>query len=93
MPKASFTTKLIGGLAVGAVVATCTVMGLVWLFSRSSMGADMSDHGWIALLSGTIVSFLVAGVLTTVLVLGRRNGFDEGAHEIVWDTHHPDENS
>jgi len=93
MAKYGFATKLIGGLAVGAIVATCTVMGLVFLFSRSSMGADMTSHGWIALLSGTVVSFLVAGILSTVLILGRRNGFDEGAHEIVWDTHHPDENA
>jgi high-affinity Fe2+/Pb2+ permease len=93
MAKPSYAAKLIGGLAVGAIVATCTVMGLVWLFSRSSMGADMSDHGWIALLAGTMVSFLVAGVLSTVLILGRRNGFDEGAHEIVWDTLHSDDNT
>ena len=91
MAKPSFAAKLIGGLAVGAVIATCVVMGLVWLLSRSSMGADMSGHGWVALLAGTVVSFIVAGVLTTVLVLGRRNGFDEGAHEIVRDTRHSDE--
>ncbi|MEQ8322336.1 MAG: hypothetical protein RH946_18890 [Rhodospirillales bacterium] len=93
MAKPNYATKLIGGLAVGAVIATITVMGLVWAFSKSSMGADMSDHGWIALLAGTMVSFLVAGVLSTVLILGRRNGFDEGAHEIVWDTQHTDENT
>ena len=91
MTKPSFAAKLIGGLAVGAVIATFVVMGMVWLLSRSSMGADMSSHGWVALLAGTVVSFIVAGVLTTVLVLGRRNGFDEGAHEIVWDTRHSDE--
>ena len=91
MAKPGFATKLIGGLAVGAVGATCTVMGLVFLLSRSSMGADMSGHGWIALLAGTAISFLVAGALTTILVLGRRNGFDEGAHEFVWDTTDPDE--
>tara|TARA_R110001599_G_scaffold101944_4_gene260476 strand:- start:574 stop:855 length:282 start_codon:yes stop_codon:yes gene_type:complete len=93
MPKPSFAAKLIGGLTAGAIVATIAVMGLVWLFSRSSMGSDMSGHGWTALLAGTVVSFIVAGVLSTVLILGRRNGFDEGAHEIVWDTHHPDENT
>ena len=91
MAKPSFAAKLIGGLAVGAVIATFVVMGMVWLLSRSSMGADMSSHGWVALLAGTVVSFIVAGALTTVLVLGRRNGFDEGAHEIVWDTRHSDE--
>tara|TARA_R110000787_G_scaffold169657_3_gene282367 strand:- start:577 stop:855 length:279 start_codon:yes stop_codon:yes gene_type:complete len=91
MTKPSFAAKLIGGLAVGAVIATIVVMGMVWLLSRSSMGADMSSHGWVALLAGTVVSFIVAGALTTVLVLGRRNGFDEGAHEIVWDTRHSDE--
>tara|TARA_R110001606_G_scaffold3841_1_gene18511 strand:- start:235 stop:513 length:279 start_codon:yes stop_codon:yes gene_type:complete len=91
MTKPSFAAKLIGGLAVGAVIATFVVMGMVWLLSRSSMGADMSSHGWVALLAGTVVSFIVAGALTTVLVLGRRNGFDEGAHEIVWDTRHSDE--
>jgi ABC-type Fe3+-siderophore transport system permease subunit len=93
MSKPSFAAKLIGGLTIGAVVATGAVMGLVWLFSRSAMGSDMSGNGWTALLAGTAVSFLVTGVLSTVLILGRRNGFDEGAHEIVWDTHHSDEES
>ena len=91
MIKPGFAGKLIGGLAIGAVIATATVIALVFLMSQSSMGATMSSHGWIALLAGTAISFLVAGTLTTVLVLGRRHGFDEGAHEFVWDTTDPDE--
>jgi glutamate-1-semialdehyde aminotransferase len=91
MTKPGYAAKLIGGLAIGAVVGTAAIMGLVWLLSQSSMGASMSGHGWIALLAGTFISLLVAGALSAALVLGRRNGFDEGAHEFAWDPDDSDE--
>lgn len=42
----------------------------------------MTRHGWVALGLGTGLSVLVGGGLAAVLIIGRRRGFDEEAHEI-----------
>jgi hypothetical protein len=46
---------------------------------------EMGPHGWFALGLGTVLSVVIGGVLTTVLVVSRRNGFDETAHEARLD--------
>ncbi len=65
-------------------VAIILLGGIAYLLVGSQMLPDceMSRHGWIALGLGTGFSILVGGALTTVLVIGRRRGFDEAAHEI-----------
>lgn len=47
--------------------------------------AGMSGHGWAALIAGTVGSLVLGGALTGVLIWGRRNGYDEGAHDMHWD--------
>jgi|GEM_PF-1721789 len=64
--------------------AVTVVAGIAYLMVGASILPDqaMSGHGWFALALGVGFSVIVGGVLTTVLVIGRRRGFDEAAHEI-----------
>jgi hypothetical protein len=80
----NFSKKLISRLLIGGAFAAAGIVALVYFYSQSSMGASMSRQGWTALIAGTIVSVLVSVALTSVLVLGRRNGYDDSANEIVW---------
>jgi uncharacterized membrane protein len=70
-------------LAVAVVVA----MGVAFLVAGHNLipVIEMGRHGWIALGLGTVFSVLVGGTLTTVLVVSRRRGFDESAHEARLD--------
>ena len=43
---------------------------------------EMGHHGWIALGLGTGFSILVGGGLAAILIISRRNGYDEAAHEV-----------
>lgn len=65
-------TAVIALVACGAFV----IFGTIRL-----AGVEMSLHGWIALGLGTVVSLALGGALSTVLVISRRRGFDEAAHE------------
>ncbi|MHA6289380.1 hypothetical protein [Maricaulis sp. CAU 1757] len=42
----------------------------------------MSGHGWFALILGIVFSVILGAILATVLIIGRRRGFDEAAHEM-----------
>lgn len=79
-----FTGTFIRRLSLAAIIATAGVMLTALIYVKTT-GIDMGAHGWIALLVGTVISFAVSGVLTTVLVMGRRNGTDEAATEIEWE--------
>ena len=64
------------------------VLALLIYVLRLSGAFDggISGHGWAALIAGTSVSIILGGVLTGTLIWGRRNGYDEGAHEMHWNT-------
>jgi len=49
----------------------------------------MTGHGWFALGLGIVFSVILGAVLSAVLIIGRRRGFDESAHEAVID-HDPE---
>ena len=78
--KKQFVRRLTLGLVFGAVLMMA--FGGIYAFASSS---NMGVHGWIAMCVGIIVSFALAGVLTAVMVLGRRAGLDESAGEIDWE--------
>ncbi|MBR9824700.1 MAG: hypothetical protein GYB36_02720 [Alphaproteobacteria bacterium] len=73
------------GSILSLIASAVIILGIIaYLVTGANMlpEYEMSRHGWIALGLGTGFSFLVGGALTAVLVIGRRRGFDESAHEI-----------
>ncbi len=79
MPN-GFNQKLGAWLVAGFLIATVLLVYVIGLMNEY-MGADMSAHGWAALVAGVVASFIVGGGLTGILVWSRRNGYDEAAHE------------
>lgn len=79
-----FQGRFVRRLALGGIVATALVMAFALVYVRVT-GISMGAHGWIALSVGTVISFLVSGILTTVLVMGGRNGTDDAATDIEWE--------
>tara|TARA_R110000868_G_scaffold19664_1_gene84452 strand:- start:10981 stop:11241 length:261 start_codon:yes stop_codon:yes gene_type:complete len=85
MPTAS-SNKLLIGFAVVVCIALVTFL----LFSFAELPViHMSGHGWFALGLGIVFSVVLGAVLSAVLIIGRRRGFDESAHEAVID-HNPE---
>lgn len=80
----AFKAQFLRRLTIGLIITAALMMafgGAYAYFSSSNMGV----HGWIAMCVGIIFSFALAGVLTAVMVLGRRAGGDESAGEIDWE--------
>ncbi|BDX00154.1 hypothetical protein [Maricaulis maris] len=72
--------NLLSILVLAIVLLMCgafMVFGMIQLAD-----VTMSMHGWIALGLGVVFSVALGGTLTTVLVISRRRGFDEAAHEV-----------
>lgn len=78
--KAMFLRRLTIGLILTAAVMIA-FGGAYAHYSDSNMGL----HGWIAMCIGTVLSFALAGVLTAIMVLGRRAGGDEVAGRVDWE--------
>lgn len=76
MSKASILSLL-------AVLVT-VIAGGIYLFVGAQILPDqgLSPHGWIALGLGISFSIIVGGGLSAILIISRRRGFDEAAHEI-----------
>lgn len=68
--------SVIAAVIVLSMCAAFVIFGMVKL-----SGVDMTMHGWIALGLGSTVSLALGGVLSAVLIISRRRGFDEAA----WD--------
>lgn len=80
----AFKAKFLRQLTIGLVITAILMMafgGAYAYFTKSNMGV----HGWIAMCVGIILSFALAGLLTAIMVLGRRAGGDESAGEIDWE--------
>ncbi|WP_291843130.1 hypothetical protein [Maricaulis sp.] len=75
MTRSNILTLVMAGIAI-LMCGAFMVFGMIRL-----AGVEMSAHGWIALGLGTVVSLALGGTLSTVLVISRRRGFDEAAHE------------
>lgn len=60
------------------------LMGVAYLVAGAGLLPEMrmSRHGWIALGLGTALSVVVGGGLAAILIISRRDGYDEAAHEI-----------
>ena len=77
------STNLLSILAVVVALLACAAY---LMFGEAELpSVEMSRHGWIALGLGIAVSVLVGGVLAAVLIISRRRGFDEAAHQIYQD--------
>ena len=75
---------------IGLVVLVCAGLVAYLVLGYADLPViHMSGHGWFALGLGVGFSILLGGVLSTVLIIGRRRGFDESAHEAVVDTTPP----
>lgn len=68
------------GLVAVGTLAIC-VYALIFI-GRQIPAVEMGVHGWVALVLGTIVSLIVGGGLAAILVISRRRGFDDGAHDL-----------
>jgi len=79
-----FKARFLRRLMLGMFVAAILMLAFGGAYTHFS-GVSMSMHGWIAMAIGTFISFAIAGVLTAVMVLGRRSGGDEAAGEIDWE--------
>lgn len=78
MPK-----SLASWLSLIAFAVVVVIIGIYLAAGAAALpSVEMSRHGWIALGLGTVVSVLVGGALTAVLVISRRRGFDEAAHNV-----------
>lgn len=73
-------TNLSSIVAVVLVVGMCVVAIVFGIQALPEY--TMTRHGWVALWLGTGLSVLVGGGLAAVLIIGRRRGFDEDAHQI-----------
>lgn len=67
-------------LLVLAAIAICAAF--IFLMLRQLPSAEMGAHGWVALVLGTVLSFVVGGGLSAILVVSRRRGYDEAAHDL-----------
>tara|TARA_R110002072_G_scaffold290769_1_gene458544 strand:- start:397 stop:657 length:261 start_codon:yes stop_codon:yes gene_type:complete len=85
MPAKSSNKLLLGFVAV---VGLALIVFLVLSWGELP-AIHMSSHGWFALGLGIVFSVILGAVLSTVLIIGRRRGFDESAHEAVID-HDPE---
>ena len=78
---------ILGG--IGTLVAT-----IVWTIRLNfDGGTQMSAHGWAAMIAGILISLIVGGALSFILVWSRRNGFDENAHQVIWQASPPSDKS
>jgi hypothetical protein len=75
---------------LGMVVVVCGALIAYLVLGYAEMPViHMSGHGWFALGLGVLFSVVLGAVLSAVLIIGRRRGFDESAHEAVID-HDPE---
>jgi len=75
MKRSSILTLISAGILI-ALCGAFVVFGMIRL-----AGVEMSMHGWIALGLGIALSLGLGGALSALLVISRRRGFDEAAHE------------
>ena len=80
----AFKSRFLRQLAIGLILSAVLMMAFGGLYAYLS-GSNMGAHGWIAMCIGIVLSFALAGVLTAVMVLGRRAGMDEAAGEVDWE--------
>ena len=67
-------------LCVAAVAVLASLVYLaVGYFNLPDI--SMGRHGWIALGLGIALSVIVGGSLSAILIISRRHGYDEAAHE------------
>lgn len=80
MPRSTYAVLVTAAL----IIAACSAF-LVWgLGSLPSL--EMGVHGWVALVLGTLLSVVVGGGLAAILIISRRRGYDEAAHEAFRDS-------
>lgn len=72
---------------IGFAAIVCIAVIAYLIFGYAELPPiHMSGHGWLALGLGVVFSVVLGAVLSAVLIIGRRRGFDESAHEAVIDT-------
>ncbi|WP_300542095.1 hypothetical protein [Maricaulis sp.] len=77
------TSLSLFAVAAASVLACIAFLG----FGFASLPeVHMSVHGWLALGLGTVLSVVVGGGLAAILIISRRRGYDEAAHEVFKDS-------
>ncbi len=73
------TNILLLSVAAAAVLACVLYLAFGYVqLPEVSMGM----HGWIALGLGIVLSVIVGGGLSAILIISRRRGYDEAAHNV-----------
>ena len=68
------------------VLATIAICSVFLLFALRHMpSAELGAHGWVALVLGTLLSLIIGGGLSAILIISRRRGYDEAAHNLYTD--------
>lgn len=73
-------TNVILLVFAGSVALACGVFVLIGLSRLPAV--SMSGHGWFALGLGIAASLVLGAILAAVLIIGRRRGFDDAAHDM-----------
>ncbi len=76
MIRTNFLLVCVGAAAVLA----CVIYLAVGYLNLPEI--SMGRHGWIALGLGIVLSVVVGGGLSAILIISRRRGFDEAAHDM-----------
>lgn len=59
------------------MLALIVISAKVWSYMPEG---GMSGHGWAALALGVLLSVIIGGGLSAILIISRRRGYDEAAH-------------
>ena len=71
------STWVVAGVAVVAVLAVATVIGIFW----SELGAsNISTAGWLALGFGAVATLALGFGLMTLMFISNREGYDDRAN-------------
>jgi len=70
------------GMGLVALATVATAVYVLVFLGRGLPAVDMGVHGWVALGLGTLFSLIVGGGLAAILIVSRRRGYDEAAHDL-----------
>mgnify|MGYP003117529697 CR=1 FL=1 len=71
---------------IAAVIAIIICLAFIVVGFGALPEVEMGIHGWVALALGIGFSVVIGGGLAAILIISRRRGFDEAAHDAYRQT-------